>query len=49
MSVNPVALIEMLFSFSVPLAWGLCELHKLRRERRKDAEIEAAKKRESDA
>ncbi len=38
MSDSPFGLVEMAFSFSVPLVWAIWELHKLRRERKKDAE-----------
>jgi hypothetical protein len=38
MSNSPFGLIEMVFSFSIPLVWALWELHKLRQERKKDAE-----------
>jgi hypothetical protein len=35
---SPVGLIEVIVSFSIPLAWAIWELRKLRRERAKDAE-----------
>ena len=44
MSDSHLGLIEMSFSFSIPLAWAFWELHKLRRERKRDAEKAAAEK-----
>ena len=35
-------LVEMLFSFSVPLVWAIWELRKLRREQARDAETAVA-------
>ncbi len=48
MPILSSGLVELIFSFSVPLIWAIWELRKLRREQAKDAEKAAARERDSE-